>query len=182
MKKGLLMLIVLVFTFTLLTAYKLHIHFRDNEIISFKLDEIRSITFCEADTLIINYHYPPNRTVKFHASVLKMIEFSDDVSVDEMVAFLSNIPIRFLKNQPNPFNPNTTISFEITQSGHAAVEIYNAKGQKVKTLYNGELQTGNHSMIYNGRNEANRRVASGVNFYRVTINESQKISKMLMIK
>ncbi len=121
-------------------------------------------------------------TMEFDTSEILEITFGPDVSVEEMVEFISQIPIKFIKNYPNPFNPVTTISFEIGEAGKTQVEVFNAKGQKVKTLINENLAIGSHSVDWKGNNSSNKRVSSGIYFYKITVNGQQKIKKMLMLK
>ena len=97
---------------------------------------------------------------------------------------LSKIPLKFLKNFPNPFNPSTTISFELIETAALAeITIFNIKGQKIKTfkIYDpviGSVQT----VTWNGRDEQNKKVSSGVYFYTLQINGQHKVKKMLMLK
>jgi hypothetical protein len=133
-----------------------------------------------AETMIINLSN--GEAITFDTSEIEQITFGPDVSVEEMVEFVSQIPIKFLKNYPNPFNPETTISFEISESGKTEVEIFNVKGQKVKTLLNENLEFGSHSIVWDGRNDKGEQVSSGMYFYRISVNGNQKTSKMLMLK
>jgi hypothetical protein len=133
-----------------------------------------------AETMIINLSN--GEAITFDTSEIEQITFGPDVSVEEMVEFVSQIPIKFLKNYPNPFNPETTISFEISESGKTEVEIFNVKGQKVKTLLNENLEFGSHSIVWDGRNDKEEQVSSGMYFYRISVNGNQKTSKMLMLK
>ena len=133
-----------------------------------------------AETMTINLSN--GETVEFDTSEIQEITFGPDVSVEEMVEFISQIPIKILKNYPNPFNPTTTISFEIAEKGKTEVEIFNIKGQKVKTLLNENLEAGQHSVIWNGKTDSEKQVSSGMYFYKVSVNNNQKISKMIMLK
>ncbi len=132
-----------------------------------------------AETMII--HFNNGETTQFDTSDITEITF-DNVSIEEVVNFISQIPIKFLKNYPNPFNPTTKIAFEIGESGTTKVEVFNIKGQKVKTLINERMNAGEHSVIWNGKNNNNKQVVSGVYFYRVSVNGSQRTNKMIMLK
>ncbi len=138
------------------------------------------ISLLVAETMMI--HLTSGETIDFVTSEIQEITFDPNVSVEEMVEFISQIPIRFLKNYPNPFNPTTTISFEINQCGKTKVEIFNVKGQKVKTLLNEELDVGVHNIVWKGIDEHNKKVANGVYFYKVKVNKEEKINKMIMLK
>lgn len=83
---------------------------------------------------------------------------------------------------PNPFNPSTTIEFSIFQSSRANLSVFNNRGQKVKTLLDLNLERGQHRVIWNGRDENNRNVASGVYFIRLEAAEKISIRKALLLK
>lgn len=86
-------------------------------------------------------------------------------------------------NYPNPFNPETTISFLTTESTeNTELVIYNLKGQKVKTLVNKVLPAGNHSIIWNGKNDNNESVSSGVYFYKMKSGTYISAKKMILLK
>jgi len=85
-------------------------------------------------------------------------------------------------NYPNPFNPTTTIAFDIARSGHVVIEIYNIKGQKVRVLADGVYDVGRHNIVWNGDDAAGRSVGSGVYFYRMSTQGYQSIRKMLLLK
>jgi len=99
---------------------------------------------------------------------------------------LSNEEIEIIKislsNYPNPFNPDTKISFSIHKNSKVNLSIYNIKGQKVKTLVNKVLSAGEHSTIWNGRDSNIKRVGSGIYFYKLIAGDYQKIRKMLLLK
>jgi len=76
-----------------------------------------------------------------------------------------------LNNYPNPFNPSTTISFSIPEEGHAELIIFNIKGQKVKQLVSDQLSAGQHSVVWDGRDDNNRPVGSGVYLYKLKVND-----------
>lgn len=85
-------------------------------------------------------------------------------------------------NYPNPFNPSTTIVLSIPQNGRANLSIYNIRGQRVKTLLNGDLEKGQHRVVWNGRDENNRSVASGVYFIRLEAAGKTSIRKAMLLK
>ena len=92
-----------------------------------------------------------------------------------------------LYNYPNPFNPSTTISFQFSneqnqQNEQTKLEIYNVKGQKVKTLMNERLEAGKHTVVWNGRDSNDKQVSSGIYFYKLKAGDFQKVRKMLLMK
>ncbi len=86
-------------------------------------------------------------------------------------------------NYPNPFNPTTTISFSVAQtSSFVNLEVFNIKGQKVKTLVDKILLAGKHSIVWNGIDNNSKNVASGIYFYKFKTDNFSKIKKMLLLK
>jgi len=88
----------------------------------------------------------------------------------------------YLTNFPNPFNPSTVISFSIPQIGKTDLSIYNIKGQKVKQLISNQLAAGEHSVVWDGRDENNRPVSSGIYFYKLESGDFEKMRKMILLK
>jgi len=89
-----------------------------------------------------------------------------------------------LSNYPNPFNPSTTIQFETTNLHEIAqIEIYNLKGQKVKTLPVSPSQSYKVSVTWNGTDKNSQPVSSGVYFYKLKVgNETKAVQKCLLLK
>ena len=87
-----------------------------------------------------------------------------------------------LNNYPNPFNPETTISFSISNDSKVNLSIYNIRGQKVRTLIKDQLEKGFHEIIWNSKDKNGKSVASGVYFYKFKVGDYQKIKKMLLLK
>ena len=85
-------------------------------------------------------------------------------------------------NFPNPFNPYTTINFYLHKDGLTNLEIYNIKGQKVKTLVNENLDKGQHSAFWNGKDNNNKQVSSGIYFYKLNTGNFSSTKKMILIE
>ena len=96
----------------------------------------------------------------------------------------SNIPMQFAlhNNYPNPFNPVTTISFDLPEENYTEVAIYNMMGQKIRTLHTGNMTAGRHHISFDGVNDQNQQLGSGVYFYRVVAGEFQATKKMMLVK
>ena len=87
------------------------------------------------------------------------------------------------KNYPNPFNPETTISFSIPEDSKVELSIYNIRGQKVRTLIKNEFEKGFHRVIWNSKDNNGKPVATGVYFYKLKVNGKDKaVKKMLLLK
>jgi len=92
------------------------------------------------------------------------------------------------RNYPNPFNPSTTISYQLPRMAEVSLIIYNVLGQRVRTLVQGQKSTGYYQAVWDGRNDAGLTVGSGIYIYRfqaAATGESEKflqIHKMIFMK
>jgi hypothetical protein len=89
---------------------------------------------------------------------------------------------RLDQNHPNPFNPTTTITYEIVADTRLSLEVFDAAGRRVRTLYSGVQSAGRHSTPWDGRDDGGRTVASGIYFYRLRAGEVCLTKKMLLVK
>ena len=87
-----------------------------------------------------------------------------------------------LSNYPNPFNPTTTLSFSLQNNSNVELSIYNIKGQKVKQLFRNQLSSGQHSVVWDGKDDQNKSVTSGIYFYKLKAGEFEEIKKMLLLR
>ena len=86
-------------------------------------------------------------------------------------------------NYPNPFNPNTTISFSLPEESKVELTIYNIKGQKVRSLVNEEMNRGIHRKLWNGKDSSGKEVSSGVYFYKLNVyGKTKSVKKCLLVK
>jgi hypothetical protein len=80
-------------------------------------------------------------------------------------------------NYPNPFNPTTTISFDLVEAGFTSLKVYNIQGQEVSTLVNGNMTSGSHSVLFDAAG-----LPSGMYLYRLNVNGYSAEQKMLLLK
>lgn len=85
-------------------------------------------------------------------------------------------------NFPNPFNPSTSIRFSLKEAGPVKLNIYNLKGQLVKSLVDSDLSAGNHQVLWNGKDERGASVASGIYLYRMESVGFKATNKMMLMK
>ncbi len=96
----------------------------------------------------------------------------------------TNAPVNnfTVKNYPNPFNPQTTISFTLKNNSDVSVDIYNIKGQIVRNLAKKSMKAGEHNIVWNGKDDNNKIQASGIYFVRINSGNESSIHKMAMLK
>ncbi|HHV37339.1 MAG TPA: T9SS type A sorting domain-containing protein [Candidatus Cloacimonetes bacterium] len=86
------------------------------------------------------------------------------------------------QNYPNPFNPETTISFNMPSGADSKLDVYNIRGQKVKTLLDGHAQYGLNTVVWNGDDDNGNKVSSGIYFYHLTNEFGSQTRKMMLMK
>jgi len=86
------------------------------------------------------------------------------------------------QNSPNPFNPATTIAFDLAVTQRVRITIYDGSGRPVRTLVDGVRDAGSNKVEWNGRDNAGNAVASGVYFYRLFAGTTQLTRKMVLLK
>ena len=85
-------------------------------------------------------------------------------------------------NYPNPFNPTTTIRYQLPQAAEVNLVIYNILGQQVRTLVNTHREAGYHQAVWDGRNDAGVPAGSGVYIYIFRAVDFQEVRKMILMK
>ncbi|MDO9577978.1 MAG: FlgD immunoglobulin-like domain containing protein [Candidatus Cloacimonadales bacterium] len=90
--------------------------------------------------------------------------------------------IQLHDNYPNPFNPETNISFSLPQDQEIELIVYNLKGQKVRQLVSGRFASGQHSVVWGGKDDNGKKVSSGLYLYKLKANDLELTKKMLLLK
>ncbi|RLC58512.1 MAG: hypothetical protein DRH89_00975, partial [Candidatus Cloacimonadota bacterium] len=134
-----------------------------------------------------NYGSAAGQTVNggtFTSSALRYaaidINFEESVSSDDITV----IPTADLlaQNYPNPFNPTTTIAYNMVKDGNVSIEVFNIKGQKVKTLINEQTAAGDHTIVWDGTDNNSHQVSSGMYFYKMKSSNYTSTKKMILMK
>ncbi len=142
-----------------------------------------------AVTSITDYDLP-NGTFTYYVTALYTAgesEPSETVSAVINVSSAQDEPLpvtaTFLHNNyPNPFNPRTFISYDLKSDGQVVLEIYNLKGQKIRTLVNGAVKSGRHTVVWKGDDDSGKAVPGGVYLYRLATGSFTSTRKMIMLK
>jgi spore coat protein A len=86
------------------------------------------------------------------------------------------------QNEPNPFNPMTTIRFNLDSNRHTALRVYDVAGRLVRTLVDRDLNAGEHVVVWDGRNQAGLETPSGVYFYRLLDGQRVLTRRMTLLR
>jgi hypothetical protein len=140
------------------------IDYTDQMRIRFQMEDINSFTTC-AEAAIDEIEIRVSNC------------FADDVDDTEL-------PIAFVveQNSPNPFNPSTAIRFALPSDGRVEVNVFDAAGRKVRTLLDRVNKAGYHTVVWDGRDDQDHSVGSGVYYYTVRFGDEEAGYKMILLK
>ncbi len=115
---------------------------------------------------------------------LKQIDLDGSVNYSNSINVSIEMPTEFTlsQNYPNPFNPSTTINFSVPQKTSVKLIVYDILGKEVKTLVNGDREAGTYSVSWNGLNNNDQTVSTGIYIYRITAGDFVREKKMILMK
>ena len=154
-------------------------------------DSVTSNLRVEAQPRALVYNPNSNRIycANYGASNISVIACSPSTAVEEDQETQVIPGFSLKQNYPNPFNPSTKILFTVYSSQftvhrpiHTTLKIYNILGHKVKTLVNEPKRAGNHEVIWDGKDDQGKDVASGIYFYQLKVGDFAETKKMLLLK
>lgn len=166
--------------------------------------------FIDGFTITLPYTMDPGEEMTFTVMVgLPVTNITDDILIDfldiettlgnedvelhfddTLLSSATNSPVPFTGlqgNYPNPFNPTTNICYSLASAGHVTINVYNAKGEKVRTLVNQAMDAGSHTVMWDGANDDGITVGSGVYFSKFNMRNSSNtdfisVKKMIVMK
>ena len=106
-------------------------------------------------------------------------------AINDLSPVAELIPVKVFgldQNEPNPFNPSTSIKFTVAREGHVELSIYDLSGRKVRNLISGSYGVGEHSTSWDGRDDAGSQMPSGIYVYKYKNGERQMSRKMTLLK
>ena len=114
-----------------------------------------------------------------------MVDNRSEISIqtgnsESSIPVLSSVRVKSI--YPNPFNPTTNIKFHLSKSQKINVTVYNIKGQIVRTLVNDCLQKGDHTILWNGKNEEQNTIASGIYTIHFRTADAKISKKVILMK
>jgi hypothetical protein len=105
-----------------------------------------------------------------------------DIEYDPTDEILIESDYQLANNYPNPFNPETMIEYKVPKTGYVALNIYNVLGQKIRTLVNDNKVAGTHHVLWDGKDDYGRVVATGVYIYQLKGENALITKRMTFIK
>ncbi|MBI2501797.1 MAG: T9SS type A sorting domain-containing protein [Candidatus Latescibacteria bacterium] len=130
--------------------------------------------------------FAPQPGVSLEKATLRLeeVQVVDGGGARSLAGVQTSLPgaYRLLPNFPNPFNPETALRVELPRAGQVAVEVYDAAGQRVRSLVEGWLPAGVQTFTWDGRDERGREVGSGVYLARLRAGGAEDLRKMLLLR
>jgi hypothetical protein len=107
-----------------------------------------------------------------------------EIRLDRTVSLVLPTDYALQQNSPNPFNPTTTIRYELPKAGHVIVNVYSLAGQLVRTLVDDQVEAGYHMIEWDGRDKDGRKVGSGIYLYRLSVDGDSftAVRRMTLLK
>ncbi|HNW99742.1 MAG TPA: FlgD immunoglobulin-like domain containing protein [Candidatus Cloacimonadota bacterium] len=165
-----------------LKAYVMDDPFFEDKTIEFKLwSPIKSVSETNASYQVMN-----NQTGNYNSQPISLNNCGDYIRVrlydsGTTVPYLPTIT-SLIGNYPNPFNPETTIKYALANQSDVHLDVFNIKGQKVKTLVNDKKSAGYYSVKWDGKDDNGHQVSSGVYFTRFIGDKKNLTRKMILLK
>ena len=163
--------------------------FADEAISGFKIrrradgffEDIQGLTLLDPDVRVFS-----DDTVEpgFEYEYVLVVVLPDGTELQSLVARAQTpgFQLTLFQNEPNPFNPTTTIGFTLPEDGNVTLRVYDVRGALVTTLIDGRRNRGTNQVAWNGTSSNGNPVSSGVYFYQLVANNRQLTKKMLLLK
>lgn len=132
-------------------------------------------------TMYVQYKYPDHQvfSVKHDEHWAMLYDLLDKGEISEIyIPKYANITT----NYPNPFNPTTTIEFSVPETSQVKLVIYNLRGQKVRDIVNTEMLKGHHKVVWDGKDNNDRSVSSGIFFACLESSRNRSVRKLMLMK
>lgn len=116
----------------------------------------------------------------YHIFAAKLSDVATDVQTSETLSMPGDYDLG--QNFPNPFNPTTSIQFDLPRRSMVSLTIFNLLGQQVRELIHDEYPAGSHIVTWDGLSSGGQRISSGVYFYRLQVEDFVETRKMILLK
>jgi len=149
-------------------------------LVQFSLADYRG--FDSTLTLII----PETESHTFSAKIQYRFLDNKGIELGKGISYLNVdiLPDKFavFNNYPNPFNPVTTIRYDLPESRNVQIKVFDVLGRTVNTVDYNQTQAGRHTFTWHGKNELGKKVSTGIYFFQLTAGQDTRIQKMLLLK
>jgi hypothetical protein len=135
-----------------------------------------------ANSSIFSFGTDSNHNIYVCASDGNIYKLTQSVTNSNDISSLIPHNIQLQQNYPNPFNPSTEIQYSIPLAMSVKLIIYDATGRMIRELVNGYQNAGFHQIMWDGSDNYNRKVSSGIYFYRLITENFSQTKAMVLLK
>jgi hypothetical protein len=123
------------------------------------------------------------RTYVYRLEVLRL-DGAAEIIAEQTISVGGSAPrqLALHQNHPNPFNPSTSIRFDLPETAHVKLRIYDVGGRLVRSLVDESLLPEFYALTWDGRDEQSREVGSGVYFYRLDVGDRVLTRRLVLIR
>jgi len=151
-----------------------------NHLVQFSLADYRG--FDSSLTLTI----PETESYTFSAKIQYQFLDNKGIELGKGISFLNVdiLPEKFavFNNYPNPFNPITTIRYDLPERRNIQIKVFDVLGRIINTVDYDQVQAGRHTFTWHGKNELGKKVSTGIYFFQLTAGQDTRVQKMLLLK
>ena len=174
----------IVLSFQVLNAEEvILIHNTDGGYLSYNVDDISRVDFNEDVSMVV--HHLGQQT-EYPLDEISKITYNPDAAPERVAepSQIESIPETFILHDayPNPFNPSTTISYQLEDAGMISLAVFDINGRLIKSLVSGKQSGGAYTVEWKGNDNSGQMVSAGLYFYRLSVDNGSQTRKMLLLK
>ena len=130
----------------------------------------------------LNVNLNNGKTVSIAVTDIQKLLFTNLTEINDTANQQPVQTFQLLNNYPNPFNPTTTIEYQIPENSTVTVSVFDINGKLVKNLVKAEQNAGLHQIAWDGTNQNGIKVASGIYIYLVKAGNLSSSKTMILLK
>lgn len=158
------------------------IHLRDGTTDKVGLDDIQKLTFDMAAPQSLVVHLTAGGTSSTPMSTIRKITFDLTTGNRRDARKVARLKTALMSILPNPVSHVAAVTFSLAQRGRVVIEVYNSRGELVRTVENDRRGAGVHRVVWDARTDKGTRVVSGTYLMRVTIDDKTAVRRLTMVR
>jgi hypothetical protein len=158
------------------------VHLRDGATNSVGLDDIRKVTYDMAGTIGMVIHHVGGSTESTPISTIRKITFDITTGTRHDQRKVARLKTALMSILPNPFNRAASITYSLARREKVLIEVYNGKGERVRTIVDRRMDEGTHRTVWDARSDDGSRAVAGAYLVRVSIGNTASVRRLMMVR
>ncbi|MCF7810325.1 T9SS type A sorting domain-containing protein [bacterium] len=159
------------------------IHDTEGGYVSYNIEDVSLIDFSDNDGLVVHHL---DQETEYPLDEISKITYNPDAPPEHVAepTNFESIPETFILHDayPNPFNPSTTISYQLEDAGMVSLTVFDINGRLIKSLVSERQTSGAYTVEWKGNNNSGQTVTAGLYFYHLSVDNGSQTRKMLLLK